>query len=358
MLLDFTGADGPERNGGKYDVFPYKHYTYSKIARNPFEDDRDVSSRQLAQQCSPESKRVLRPRYLCFLLKDNSVAILDVQEWVSRNPGQPLEYIFVAYTTSQFSHDLNEDMEALHGIAKRAAKDAGVSAYWVGCSCMPDEAQMEEDVYRISDVIRGARSLIIAVGPSHKADLPTTDLQLREWGSRMWTYPEVLLSPGSEIKVYSCSSKDAFVMPKKQFAATVWADADVSRQLIDHHEGNLLLSRLELVTLALQCLHSRSTSQYLPGDHSYALMGLLRLRPKVDRTDSALQSFARLSMANDSDMLLERLISTLPKHKNQHWSSMEDAWDSKLWDIYPTCQVAGVGHEDTVIIVSRRRPKE
>ena len=27
------------------------------------------------------------------------------------------------------------------------------------------------------------------------------------------------------------------------------------------------------------------------------------------------------------------------------------AWDVKLWDIYPTCQVAGVGQDDTVIIV-------
>jgi hypothetical protein len=55
----------------------------------------------------------------------------------------------------------------------------------------------------------------------------------------------------------------------------------------------LILSQLELVTLALECLHRRSTTQYLPGDHSYALMGLLRVRPKIDPTDSAFQAFAR-----------------------------------------------------------------
>ena len=82
-------------------------------------------------------------------------------------------------------------------------------------------------------------------------------------------------------------------------------------------------------------------------------MGLLRLRPNVDSTDSAFQAFARLSLANDSDMLLERLICTLPKSPEQDWSNMEDAWDVKLWDIYPKCQVAGVGQDDTVIIVSR-----
>jgi hypothetical protein len=42
---------------------------------------------------------------------------------------------------------------------------------------------------------------------------------------------------------------------------------------VDHYEGNLILSQLELVTLALECLHNRDTWQYLPGDHSYALMG-------------------------------------------------------------------------------------
>lgn len=64
-------------------------------------------------------------------------------------------------------------------------------------------------------------------------------------------------------------------------------------QLIDHYEGNLILNQLELVTLALECLHKRDTSQYLPGDHSYALMGLLRIRPQIDPTDSAFQAFAR-----------------------------------------------------------------
>lgn len=36
----------------------------------------------------------------------------------------------------------------------------------------------------------------------------------------------------------------------------------------------MILSQLELVTLALECLHKRVTTQYLPGDHSYALMGM------------------------------------------------------------------------------------
>jgi len=55
-------------------------------------------------------------------------------------------------------------------------------------------------------------------------------------------------------------------------------------------------------------------------------------------------------MLNDSDQLLERVICTLPKTPTQEWYEMGDAYGASLWDVYPTCQVAGVGEHDTVII--------
>jgi hypothetical protein len=79
-------------------------------------------------------------------------------------------------------------------------------------------------------------------------------------------------------------------------------------------------------------------------------MGLLRMRPKIDPTDTSFQAFARLSLANDSDMLLERLMCILPQQTAQHWSSVSDAFGVNLWDIYPTCQIAGVCENDTVLV--------
>lgn len=55
-----------------------------------------------------------------------------------------LSYVFIAYTAEQFED--TEDLRALHQIADAAARNAGVLAYWVGCSCMPDPDQMQEDV--------------------------------------------------------------------------------------------------------------------------------------------------------------------------------------------------------------------
>ncbi|KAJ4378681.1 hypothetical protein N0V86_005552 [Didymella sp. IMI 355093] len=347
-----SGSSAP-RNGGNYDPVPYKYYSYPKLARNALELDHPRGS----SDSNPQAERVLRPRYLCFLQKPGEPAlIMSVEEWVSQYKSERnLSYIFVAYTAEQFKS--SDDLMALHQMADAAARNAGVMAYWVGCSCMPDQDQLQEDVYRICDVIRGAQSLVIAVGqpPNDTHDISTTDLMLQQWGDRIWTFPEILLAPtGKDIKVYLRGGDlmQPLGVPKNQFAARVWKeDAHVARQLIDHYEGNLILSQLELVTLALECLHKRNTYQYLPGDYSYALMGLVRIRPRIDPTDSAFQAFARLSMANGSDQLLERLICVLPRVPNQPWHSMDDAYGAKLWEILPEgVEVSGIGHDDTVIL--------
>jgi hypothetical protein len=62
----------------------------------------------------------------------------------------------------------------------------------------------------------------------------------------------------------------------------------------------------------------------------------------------------RLSLANDSDELIERLICTLPKSPDQPWFSFDDAYGASAWDIYPSCQIAGIADQDTVIIDGAR----
>ncbi|CAN9403423.1 unnamed protein product [Alternaria alternata] len=346
-------AEIPSRNGGNYDPVPYQYFGYPKVAKNAIEMHKPKGL--ASSEANPIAERVLRPRYLCFLREQGKPAmIIKVEDWLAQQNGHSLSYVFIAYTAEQFNTP--DDFRVLHEIADAAARNAGVIAYWVGCSCMPDN-QLEEDVYRICDVIRGAQSLVIAVAApaNNRYEINTPDLMLQQWGSRVWTFPEVLLAPAGEmIKVYVRDSdlSQPILVAKNQFAAQVWHDdAHVARQLIDHYEGNLILSQLELVTLALECLHKRQTGEYLPGDHSYALMGLLRVRPQIDRTDSAFQAFARLSLANGSDQLLERLICMLPKTPDQPWHSMDDAYNAKLWDILPQdVGIAGVGEDDSIIL--------
>lgn len=202
--------------------------------------------------------------------------------------------------------------------------------------------------------------MVIAVGqPRHNhnnsgySPFSGKDL-LAQWGSRIWTFPEVLLSPGLEITVYNRDVESYEVISKSQFAAVAWANIDAadSSQLVSHYLNSIELSRIELSVIALKCLFSRSTNKdgYYNGDHSYALMGLLRCRPQVDETDSQFQAFARLSLANDSDKLMERYLCTLPLSGSQPWHDMSDAYHSSLWDIEPRCQVAGICEDDTIIL--------
>jgi hypothetical protein len=75
----------------------------------------------------------------------------------------------------------------------------------------------------------------------------------------MWTVTEVLLcSSENRITIYSHGSiKFPETYAKRNFAVEAYRDAKLIRQLIDHYEGSLILTPLELVTIGLECLQSR-----------------------------------------------------------------------------------------------------
>ena len=327
------------------------------------EDFGQLNRRELDEHFNPEHNRTLRPRYLCFLenpgdrVKLRGFARRRVDEWMreKKSYSHP-DYIFVAYTTKQF-HGTN-DGKVLLQLAERAARDAGLFAFWCSWVCFPDVGgdELVEDVWRMSDIVRGAKKIAIVVGHPLGQRGPSDMIHLKDmllgWGKRMWTLPEALLSPkGEEVPVYVRGENQLRMIEKRSLAVQIWEDAPVSRQLMDHFEGSLILSQLELVVIALQCLNHRDTNDArIPGEMAYVLMGLLRRRPKVDPTDSAFQAFGRLSLANDSNMLLERLICVMPKDQHQAWHDTSDYYDAKLFDIYPTCQIAGIGYDDSVVL--------
>jgi hypothetical protein len=406
--------EGKIRNNGFYDPIRYRYWGYSKVARNHREDRPDVSqqpalpetdallgkrtesnhfaeasqhtasrpeqrqaskglTQERIQELNDESDqdyddlpgRHLRPRYLCFLREDGGYNVVKVKNWIEEHGEEAdLEYIFVSFTRKHFNTSEGKGRNDLVQIAEKAARQAGVPAFWLDFECMPKDVLgkevFEEDVNRICDVVRGAHSLAVALcrpAGGKKANSSTTAL-LRQWGSQLWTLPEVLLSPPEhKIAIYIQGEAEPEKLAKRNFAARAWEDGRAVRQLIDHYESSLILTPLELVTIALQCLQGRLTEMvrtgyklYSPGDMSYALMGLLRRRPKANRTDTDFEAFARLSLANDSDMLLERLICMLPPRKGLPWHEMTDAWGVRLWDIYPTCQIAGIAENQTVIL--------
>lgn len=154
--------------------------------------------------------------------------------------------------------------------------------------------------------MRGSSRLVVALRePSPQESVESL---LGEWASSIWTLPELLLSPGRQFQAYHFSLDvrtaqcgiESRVIPKNQFPArclTSDEDRYQVRKLLDHYLGNLKLGELELLAVALKCFSRRSMGstgeQYLPGDYSYALMGLLSQRPNIDPHDSAFLAFAR-----------------------------------------------------------------
>lgn len=383
-----TEIGGEIRNEGRYDPLPYKFWGYPYHAKNAFESpdrllengtDRSTARSPPSGSTAPAKNsasddafnpiadRPLEPETLCFLGADGHGTPRSVAEWKEEHPNEEAKYVFVSYYTQQFGYQTGEteariEKLFLHDVGEHAARYFGVKAYWVGDSCLGrTKEQKESTVWQISDVVRGAAGLAIAL--SHRPEHESTDNGqdeeavlkdpiFREWALRVWTLPEVLLVAGdTDIQIYSRSrGVNRPIARSKGNFATLWRDAPVSRELIENYEGKLTLNTLELVTIALGCFHNRQKGFHLPGDMSYALMGLLRRRPKVVKTDTAFQAFARLSLANDSDYLLERLICTLPLNPCQPWYNMSDQWHALLWDIKPTTQVCGIGDRDTVII--------
>ena len=335
---------------------------------------------------------------------------MKVSEWTEeKGKNTTATYVFVSFTSTHFLQD-NFNKKFLNEVGMHAAKRAKASAYWVSTSCLCDldekdeekkQRQTEETVWDMSDIIRGAEAIAIAVPGNLNPQFEGTSL--REWGERVWTMPELLLYTGKRpVIIYErdkCLDQDwqrsldrldnspsdsnydqprsldhrgqspsdpnhqepvderlwnPRELPRRELWSKVWSDPEYSGQLIDHYEQSLALSRLQLVTVALNCLYKRETKIYLDGDISYVLMGLLRHRPNIVPSDSDFQAFARLSLANDSNRLLERMICLLPKTLEDEWWSLSDAWDVMLWDIEPTVQICGIGDNDTVIIDGAR----
>ncbi|KAK7999484.1 hypothetical protein PG990_012084 [Apiospora arundinis] len=343
------------------------------------------------------------PRWLCFLQYNRARDVVGyetrlVAEWVrerrDNGDNDDTDFVFLSYTRKQFCVATPQELEswnvdsttreALFQIAPRdretliqygieAARSAGKPAFWLDYECIRDADGLSKatsqstDVYRICDIVRAAHSMVILVGPSLQSKYSPATREtyspdavvrwLQEWGTRLWTLPEILLvSSEKRVKIYAIDGPSPpLEWSKRHFASrSVWSDAKLVRQLLDHYESSIHLKPLELISIALDCFSRRHTEQFNQGDIVYALMGLLRRRPAVNKSDTSFIAFARLSLANDTEALLERLICLQPLRPGLPWHDQSDFWNAKLWDVEPRCQVAGIVDDETVVIDGAR----
>ncbi|RDL37448.1 Uncharacterized protein BP5553_04881 [Venustampulla echinocandica] len=346
--------EGGEINDN-YSNFPGYHWKWPKYATNPLDMRPAPAGQEIVTHNQSSKRRLLRPRQL-IILKDG--------KWVlDPNPSRTTSYLFISYANMHFDTDHSETgRRMVEDMAAFAAIKAGKQAYWLDYRCRAPEAgpELDADVYRMCDVIRGAYQVVVML----KGDA----LRLKQdWGSRMWTLPEGLLATGQN--VYFCTpEEDSFkitTMNKVEMSGSIWEDTEVddedspTRLLAEHFTGVLTLSRLEILSNAIAALGDRAYKNYhshTRGDIAYALMGLLHYRIEKEPNDTAFQALARLSLANDSDRLIERMVCLFPDPSKPEVSAFmqlaqPDMYQAHLWDIDPLCQVVGVGDEDNTVML-------
>jgi hypothetical protein len=342
VLVSFPmGSSGSKTS---YDPLLTRCWDYPKYARNQLDAQplasTHVTYREQGFDFAGEHARQLKPRRLVVLRGD---------EWFIEEDSS-LPYVVISYTRDHFVPENPRSCQGLYRVAEKVTSDAGLRAYWLDHHCITQErcAERTDDIHRICDVIRGARQIAVAV--------PNLNLAtLAQWGNRMWTLSEALLSRNDLIKF--CAVDGTYVeMDRISLANDVWENDQAGRLLAEHFSKNLTLSRLELVSLGIQALSARKTQAlYADADLAYALMGLLNHRPRANPYDNLFQALARLSLANDSDRIVERMMCMLPDTEADDRRSnkkfvLKDKLGANLWDIEPLCQVAGVCEGSAVIL--------
>jgi hypothetical protein len=275
----------------------------------------------------------------------------------------------VSYRWSDFGDD-----DYLKTAVRSVCDQFGFKAYWLDLECLgTSDAEKNVDLYRMCDVYRGATKTLIMIQPQSAKDPDDKDTPERRgwksWGGRVWTLPEALLSRELLCKV---GKNDAQEILLRHVGNQAYDDGDEDElAIIDSYSGKDSLDRLERLTMLKSALWRRATSAqpanydpYAPktGDHPtytrfpaekvYALMGFFEHRIMPDASESSNAALARLSMANDSDSIAERMIAMLPEtiHDKACWYADHDAFGAKLWDIEPEVQLAGTSETEALVL--------
>ena len=235
------------------------------------------------------------------------------------------------------------------------------SAYWIDLTLVDKTSSPEEtnkDLYRMADVYRSAEFTLIMLCPP--ADV-TEEEAWKGYGERLWTLPEALLSRQLRYKF-----RDGKVTPitLHQLANRAYARLAEESAIVNSYSLRDPLERLERLSMLKSALWRR-TSKTLQriqankeaeprfrAERVYALMGFFnhRIHPHFQETD--LQALVRLSMANDNDRLVERMVSLLPPQipETASWYAERDEWGANLWDIEPEIQVVGMTEGQALVL--------
>ncbi|KAG0695976.1 hypothetical protein DFH29DRAFT_879675 [Suillus ampliporus] len=368
--IDLVDSDSGEDNE-LYDTGYYKAYGRGFqgqlwAARSPMEH----SSRMVEEAEKDIPTHTLYPRLLIIHDRTQNV-------WVpctDRDTIIRTKFIAISYSAADaFTRGPNQEQHKAQfkDEVRAAVLGQKFDAYWLDLECLgktPSEKSL--DLYCMADVYRGAEVTLIMLGKAASGE----NLCWRGWGERVWTMPEALLSPHLCYKFRD--REEVTPLSLFELANLAYTNYDKEHAIINAYSGKDPLERLERLALLKSAIFRRITaalaaksapppppkldmigetpvtSEAYPAERVYALMGFFEHRIKPNRFEDELHALVRLSMANDNDRIVERMVPMLPKiiTKAACWYADDDLYQANLWDILPEIQVAGITENGALVV--------
>ncbi|KAI9569782.1 hypothetical protein HD554DRAFT_447622 [Boletus coccyginus] len=365
IRIFFSGGSGAYRTG---DYKPYIRYFRGQLwaARSP----KEYSSRTKDKKEQNIPTHSLYPRLLMIREPGGN-------QWKACTDTDIIthtKFVAISYCADDMYTDgPNREREEENFIrdARAAVVQQNFNAYWLDLECLsknPEEKKL--DLYCMADIYRGAEITLIML---NSQGLDGRDGAWRRWGGRVWTFPEALLSQ----RLYYGFRNEAEIKPVSlhQLANHAYPGYELEQAIINGYSGKDQLDRLERLTLLKSAIWRRgitlpsqepipssvvnhstintpNTSGPYTANRVYALMGFFDHRIQPDYSENDLLALARLSMANDNDRIVERMVSLLPTTTSQaaRWYADDDVYSANLWDILPEIQVAGITKQGALVL--------
>lgn len=394
LLWPFNGST---KNEAKYKGYFSRYWGQLWAARSEHEYSMRMSELHGKQMELPLGYKI-DPHAITHASHPRQLMIYDGTRWEPCTRPDILSrtsYIAISYNQNDF---LSPRMETNWGInevemlkvevsnlAKSSCLEQGLSAYWLDIECIGiSQAERNADLYRVADVYRGATRTVVLIHDRYLRLLPNASQPAQRrrqeerdaeelfgwqsWGDRVWTFPEALLSSSL---VYKFGHEAARPISLRQLGNMAYKPDQEEMAIINGFSGKDTLERIQKQMLLKNAIWRRSSGPSIstqspnsnaigsgsffstyPAEKVYALMGFFEHRIMPDPRESPLEALARLSMANDSDRLAERMVAMLPSSISDQacWYSDDDLFKANLWDIEPKVQVAGITKSGALVL--------
>lgn len=302
-----------------------------------------------------------------LVLPQRLVLYADKSWMLVKDPAPTTEYLFISWHWESFKYDRNKPSNAALSLVKKMAQhatlEAGLKAYWLDVQCVDQKfgESFSSDVYGMADVVRNANHVAILLPSEHS-------FYKRSWARRLWTLPEGLLAKG-KLRIWTATENGLTKneLDRVEMTYEFWHPFAhderhyPTRILAEYYEGQIELTRLEMIVTAIAALSRQDSSKFTDADIAYALMGLLGKRMAIERSDTLHQAMTKLlSLTGENEYVMERMLSSYPFPAKDFNSLLKcvlnkDQFGTCLWDIRSSCEIVGLDDIDGVVYLNNCR---